>query len=294
MGADSKRPQFGPVYLDELQSVEVRSLSWGARDLWTVLGARTRSLRVAPDKHHGWKVPLSELAQDIGRFDAKAGELRPVSTRTVKRYIRELKDAGLLEVQWTRGWATFILLRPPSLLEQPVENPVDRSMEIRARRYQAVPKMGQKSVHDGTRMGGPSPSIDPQLPSNSSEKDGTPVAKMAAWMLMMRALGSQAEEHECFSKLGFQTWDEAARLAPQLVRGTLKRFRPDGISKKEFDLLIQEAGGACERRAGKIWPRRAVVDSLRTARPELEIPPDATPEEADQLFQDDLSRQTGF
>jgi hypothetical protein len=230
MGDRNTRLQFGPVYLDELQSLEFRSLSSGARDLWTVLTARTRSLRFGPSSAKGWKCSVEHLAADIGRPDGKGGPLKPVSTRTVKRYIRELKDAGLLHVAWTRGWSTFSLLRPPSLREPGSV---------------AVPEMCQKSSQDGTRLGVPSTSKNKQLPNYFSGEEGTPienpVEKLARYMEVANTVqGLRLPER--FAEVGCSTWDEAARAVPQVLRGTFSAYRPTGTSDREFDDIIRKAG----------------------------------------------------
>lgn len=224
------RLQFGPVYLDELQSLEIRSLSSGARDLWTILTARTRSLRFGPFSAKGWKCSVEQLAVDIGRPDGKGGPLKPVSTRTVKRYIRELKDAELLQVSWTRGWSTYSILRPPSLRDQGSVS---------------VPEMGQNSSQDGTRMGVPSTSKNKQLPNYFNGEEGTPienpVEKLAKYMRVANTVSS-LQLPEGFAEVGCSTWDEAARAVPQMLRRTFSAFRPAGIGDREFDDLIRRAG----------------------------------------------------
>jgi hypothetical protein len=310
MATKNKAPQWGPVYLDEIQSIEVRKLSTGARDLWISIACRTRSAKNGPESAEGYFASYESLSKDIARYSKKTGQLEPISVRTVKRYASELKEAGLLDVQRTPGPACLVILRPPSLRST---KSVPSSEDRREQLHRSVPKRGQNFEERGQKMTQEVTSMgvtysNSQRSHNSSEPGTTEndrnkksISDMSKWMLSAAALGkSNSKEnrfdlHDSFSKLGCDSWHNAAVVAPQAVRGSFARFRPDGISEAGFDQLIKAAGQEARIRCLEIFrTESAVVKSYRREHPELDIPRGATDQEADDIFEAELERRTGF
>jgi len=304
--------QFGPVYVDEMRSIEVRSCSPGARELWVAISARTRSAKNGPEAGTGYFASYESLSQDIARVDKKSGELRAVAVRTVKRYAKELKDAGLLEVRRNRGTAYLVVLRPPSL--RSVAAPVEQVEDRRAARYRSVTDRGQKSNKRGHigREEGTSKRV-PYSDTNSSNysidqgtnrkkalEDG--VEQMASWMfgtVVTAKLGSQHEKdrysnHESFSKLGCSSWHEAAAKAPSVLRQSFARWRPDGCTDSEFDDQIASAGTRASAMVAELYPEDPTVAAIRELHPEFDIPKGSSIDEADELFERELTMRTGF
>ena len=85
MPTERKGSQWGPVYLDEFQSIEVRRLSNGARDLWVAVACRTRSAKNGPCSEQGYFASYEALARDLSRWSKSDAQLNPISVRTVKR-----------------------------------------------------------------------------------------------------------------------------------------------------------------------------------------------------------------
>jgi hypothetical protein len=113
--------RFGPVYLDEFNSVEVRGLSPRARELWTALSFRTRSSKGGPAAGRGFHVSYSSLSHDLSRVERKEGAVRlvPVAKKTIQRAMRQLEAAGLVFVTYHyRKPPRVVMLRPPSICER--------------------------------------------------------------------------------------------------------------------------------------------------------------------------------
>lgn len=173
MGAKTTRTRYGPIYLDELGSWEVRSLSTGARELWMALAPRTRSAKggasigceppqSGPRKGGGWYVSYDDLARDLARPKAKTkaervkakakGErlLVPMHHKAIQRRMAELREAGLVRTWWDRpGHQMVALLRPPSLCELCADKapcahdspPMDNSIDYGRHRSFSAPKL---------------------------------------------------------------------------------------------------------------------------------------------------------
>ena len=311
MPTERKGSQWGPVYLDEFQSIEVRRLSNGARDLWVAVACRTRSAKNGPCSEQGYFASYEALARDLSRWSKSDAQLNPISVRTVKRYASELKESGLLKVQRTTGPACLVLLRPPSLRIKEISREDERAARLESvtQRGQNYQKRGQKTTVEGTALG--VTYSKPKRSHNSSSEQGTfennteknSIDKMSNWMLTLHQLGGKNTGdrlahldptlRDSFSKLKLGSWHEAALTAPQAVRGSFAQWRPDGISESEFDLLIQEAGRTTQSRL-LMKPESAVVQGYRTHHPELNIPFGASDEEADNIFAAELARKTGF
>lgn len=238
MANDKYERLWGPVYHREWTSIEVRSLSWGARELWVALSTRTRSAGSAPDSKRGYYASSAALAEDLARV-GKDGVIRPINVRTVGRYMKELKNAGLVEVRRNTGAPYICLLVPPSIRPtEKTDKPVDNLRKTNGKNTSDVRSIGQKTASDRTRMDVrcTDPQKDPQIHNSSSDYE-TKVERMAESLSIYHRVGNvPTKEFDAY-----KSWAQVAMAVPQALR-PMFRSSNKGIESQEYDELIREAG----------------------------------------------------
>lgn len=236
--------RWGPVFLSELRSIEVRSLSSGARDLWVALAARTRSASVSQSTVKGFYVSSAALAEDLARPN-KDGTLRPITVRTVGRYLKELKEAGLVKVSRNTGPPYMALLVPPSL--SPVEKHGKTSGKPVEKRPSNVRSIRQISGSDRTPID--VRCSDPQINSqiHTSRGDDSKIKKMSEMLSILHRVGNTPTANDDYVEMGCESWAQVCLVAPQGLRPMFRKMVGD-LPNDEYDRLLREAGEmACEQ-----------------------------------------------
>ena len=266
---DKSTSRWGPAYLDEVTSPEFRFLSSGAKELWMVLTARTRSAGKSQETKKGFYVSSLELSNDLAkpvgekclkqgkrpiyRLEKKqvkvgyetrdlsvrvcetcGGRLEPLSLRTIGRYLKELKEAGMVEVTQRTGFPLICVTPPPTV--------VDKLRKSRGKRAtkptKPVRSIGQNSDSDRTAIGVRQSNNQRTIKQfiSSSDGEGT-IKKMSEVLVNYHRIGVvPANEYK-----KFDSWAAVAVEIPQAVR-QMFRSMIDGLSSEEFDQTIRDAG----------------------------------------------------
>ena len=274
--------RWGPAYLDEVTSPEFRFLSSGAKELWVVLTARTRSAGKSQETKKGFYVSSLELSNDLAkpvgekclkqgkrpiyRLETKqvkvgyetrdvsvrvcetcGGRLEPLSLRTIGRYLKELKEAGMVEVTQRTGYPLICVTPPPSV--------VDKLRKSRGKRAtkptKPVRSIGQNSDSDRTAIGVRQSNNQRTIKQFISSSDGDgPIKKMSEVLVNYHTIGVvPANEYK-----KFDSWAAVAVEIPQAVRQMFRSMIGE-LDQGQFDEYIQQAGlralGALQNKKSK-------------------------------------------
>ena len=185
-----------------------------------------------------FKVGNEICTMDVRVCKNCGGKLKPISIRTVGRYLRELKAAGMVEV--TRGTGpSLICVVPPKSV---VDNLPKTSGKPKGKPHPLVRSIGQKSEPDRTPMRVRQSNSQNTIKqfNNSRGFDSTSglSQKMSKILLDYHRIGVLPNnDYE-----GFDSWAAVAVEVPQAVRLMFRSMAPE-LSSEEFDQTIREAGG---------------------------------------------------
>lgn len=258
--------RWGPVYLNEITAIEFRLLSPGARELWMILSARTRSAGTSQVTKKGFFVHYASLSVDMARpykekcdvpeyrtvyreikvgYETRTvpvhvcqkceGELRPISIKTVGRYIAELKKAGMVEVSRSTGASRICLIPPKSVVEKLSKT----SGKPTEKTEKDVPSIGHNTEVDRTPMDVPYSKIQSKDQIHTSSSTATTIEKMCNHLVTLHKVGARPDGG--YMEAGFLSWGQLCVEIPQAAKNMFRSYEKD-LNGFPLDKAIRLAG----------------------------------------------------